>query len=135
MDTMEEHVRSLSDAELFAMLRLRREDWSDQALEIGSDEWRRRGISDDHIPAIEHGAQEVAAAAEAHAYLPLPWPQRILFFCFGFSLCVGLFVAFCLYKQTGHDRMFQQAVIAMLCGIGALMAGVFGFQFLIALLA
>ncbi len=47
MDEVERHIRSLQDEELVQMVCVEFEEYTDEALAIGQDEMRKRGIADE----------------------------------------------------------------------------------------
>lgn len=104
------HTQARSDDQLYEMLFLHRDDWTPEALEIAEQEWIGRNLDAEKL----RNAQAIAAEREnnrlALAEEPLSTAQKVTFFIFNYTFCLGIVqavIADIVFKDRGYDRKFR----------------------------
>jgi hypothetical protein len=105
-----------TDEELFDMLYLHREDWTDLALEIASEDWKKRDLNPTRIEELRITANKRKQEEDEKADEPLSWPLRIFYVILTlgiWSWIVLPVIAEVRYRNRGYSRKYREFWICM----------------------
>jgi hypothetical protein len=121
-DELQRSILARSDAELYEMLYVHREDWRSEALELAEEEWKRRNLN--IVRQID--AKSIVARKENENKSlqeePLSFLQKVLFFFFNYIFCFGVvqfIIADIVFNMRGYSRKYRDSFIWMAYGTAA----------------
>jgi hypothetical protein len=118
-------IGARSDAELYEMLFVAREDWTAEALKLADEEWKRRDLTPQKRAEAQVACDVTKGESDAINSEPLSTGQKALFFLFNFAFCLGIpqiVLAAGTFRSRGYEQKFRDSIIWMAYGVVSFIA-------------